>query len=88
MDVVAEVGADKQATAVVQPGESALDDLAVAADSDRLVPYSPSVAFARRHGMGARAVLRGGLRVRPMGRSRIPSPHDNRERNMPDVGSP
>ena len=33
MDVVAAVGADEQAAAVVQPGEGALDDPAVAAES-------------------------------------------------------
>lgn len=33
MDVVAAVGADKQAAAVMQPGEGALDDPAVAAES-------------------------------------------------------
>ena len=33
MDVVAAVGADEQASAVVEPGEGALDDPAVAAES-------------------------------------------------------
>ena len=33
MDVVAAVGADEEAAAVVQPGEGALDDPAVTAES-------------------------------------------------------
>ena len=48
MDVVAAVGADQQAAAVVQPGEGSFDDSAVAADR------SPGRACSRLNAVAAR----------------------------------
>ena len=41
MDVVAAVGADEEAAAVVKPGEGALDDPAVAAEPGAVVGLAP-----------------------------------------------
>lgn len=41
MDVVAAVGADEEAAAVVKPGEGALDDPAVAAEPAAVVGLAP-----------------------------------------------
>jgi hypothetical protein len=48
VDVVATVGADEQAAAVVEPGEGALDDPAVAAESGAVLCLA-----ARDHGLDA-----------------------------------
>ena len=41
MDVLAAVGADEEATAVVQPGEGALDDPAVATEPGAVLGLAP-----------------------------------------------
>ena len=51
MDVVAAVGADEQSAAVVEPGEGALDDPAVATDSGAVLGLA-----ARDHGLGGAAL--------------------------------